>query len=344
MGAMSYGALGSHAIRALSQGLGLATGSWINTGEGGLSEHHLCGGGDVIFQIGPGLFGVRDGDGGWDWEAFRRWAATEPVRGFELKLHQGAKIRGGHVEGAKVSAEVAALRGIPAGRSIDSPNRFELFAGVEGLLEWVARMRETGGKPVGVKISVGGPGFADELCAALARRGGGLDWLAIDGGEGGSGATYQEMADGMALPIRSGIVVMDDALRRHGLRERVRLFASGKLFSADRMAVALGLGADFVNVARGFMISVGCIQAQRCHSNACPVGVATTDPELMRALVVEEKQYRVLNYLVTQRAGLTHLAAAAGLESPTLFDRSHVVHRDAVGRVRAAEELFPYPD
>jgi glutamate synthase (ferredoxin) len=200
MGAMSYGALGSHAIRALSQGLGLATGSWINTGEGGLSEHHLCGGGDVIFQIGPGLFGVRDGDGGWDWEAFRRWAATEQVRGFELKLHQGAKIRGGHVEGAKVSAEVAALRGIPAGRSIDSPNRFELFAGVEGLLDWVARMRETGGKPVGVKISVGGPGFADELCAALARRGGGLDWLAIDGGEGAPARPTRRWRTGWRSP------------------------------------------------------------------------------------------------------------------------------------------------
>jgi len=343
MSAMSYGALGRHAILAMSHGLADATGTWMNTGEGGLSKHHLAGGGDVVFQIGPGLFGVRDAAGAWSWETFRRQAEIELVRGFELKFHQGAKIRGGHVEGAKVTPEIAAIRGVEPGKSIDSPNRFPMFRSLDDALDHVARMREEGGKPVGIKVVVGGPGGMDEIAAAMARRGDGPDWITVDGGEGGSGATYQEMADSMGLPIRSGLVEADDALRRHGVRDRVRLFASGKLTSPDRIALALALGADAVNVARGLMISVGCIQAQKCHSNECPVGVATTDEHLMRALVVEEKRWRVLNYVIAMRAGLTSLAAAAGLRSPTQFERHHAVYLDAYGRSQGADTLFPLP-
>jgi glutamate synthase (ferredoxin) len=204
-------------------------------------------------------------------------------------------------------------------------------------------MRERGGKPVGIKVVVGGPGFLDDFAATMARRGDGPDWITVDGGEGGSGATYQEMADSMGLPVRSGIVEVDDSLRRHGVRERVKVIACGKLSSSDRIALALALGADAVAIARGLMISVGCIQAQRCHSNACPVGVATTDESLMRALVVDEKKWRVLNYVVTLRAGLTSLAAAAGLRSPSQLERRHAVFRDAFGRVYGADELFPPP-
>jgi len=343
MSAMSYGALGSHAIRALSEGLGLATGSWMNTGEGGLSPHHLVGGGDVVFQIGPGLFGVRTREGRWDWDAFRLRAATPQVCGFELKFHQGAKIRGGHVEGVKVTPEIAEIRGVPVGRAIDSPNRFDMFARLDDVFEHVARMREEGGKPVGIKVAVGSAGWAEPLAATLARRGDGPDWITVDGGEGGSGATYREMADSMALPLQAALVEMDDALRRAGVRERVHVFASGKLSSPDRIALALCLGADAVNVARGMMIAVGCIQAQRCHTNHCPVGVATTDAALMRALVVEEKRFRVCNYVIALRSGLTSLAAAAGLRSPTEFERRHAIHVDALGRARSAEEIFPRP-
>ncbi len=343
MSGMSYGALGSHAVRALAEGVALATGSWINTGEGGLSEHHLAGGGDVIFQIGPGLFGVRSASGEWSWDELQRKAELESVRGFELKIHQGAKIRGGHLEGSKVTEEIARLRGIEVGRSVDSPNRFVAFDDVERLLDHVARMRSTTGKPVGVKIVIGAPGMADQLACAIARRGDGPDWITVDGGEGGSGATYQEMADTMGLPVRSGIVLLDDALRRAGVRDRVRVIASGKLFSPDRAAIALALGADLINVARAFMITVGCIQAMKCHSNQCPVGVATTDPDRMKALVVDEKKWRATNFVIAMRAGLASLAAAAGLESPTLFARQHAVHRDALGRAQSADELFPVP-
>lgn len=340
---MSYGALGSHAIRALSEGVAMASGSWINTGEGGLSDHHLAGGGDVLFQIGPGVFGVRTPDGRFDWDAFRSKAAIPQIRGFELKLHQGAKIRGGHVEGSKVTEEIAALRGIEPWKSVDSPNRFPWLTDCDALFDHVARMREAGGKPVGVKIVVGAPDVADELAAVFARRGDGPDWITIDGGEGGSGATFQEMADSMGLPVRSGLVLMDDALRRAGVRDRVRLIVSGKLFSPDRAAIALALGADMINVARAFMISVGCIQAMKCHTNDCPAGVATTDPKRMQGLVVDEKKWRAMNFVVTMRAGLSSLAAAAGLASPTLFDRRHAVYRDGEGRVRSAAEIYPVP-
>jgi len=343
MSAMSYGAMGRNAIQAYSHGLGLAGGSWMNTGEGGLAEHHLVGGGDVVMQIGPGLFGVRDEAGGWSWDRFREKAAIAQVCGFELKFHQGAKIRGGHVEGAKVTPEIAAIRGVEAGKSIDAPNRFAMFQTVDDALDHVARMRAEGGKPVGIKLVMGGPGGLDEVAQAMARRGDGPDWITIDGGEGGSGATYQEMADSMGLPIYSAIVIADDALRKAGVRDRVKLFASGKLTSADRIAIALSLGADAVNIARGLMISVGCIQAQKCHTNKCPVGVATTDEKLMQALVVEEKQWRVANYVITLRAALFSLAAAAGLKAPTQFTRHHAVYRDAFGRAYGAEELFPVP-
>ncbi|MAE96139.1 MAG: hypothetical protein CL910_15910, partial [Deltaproteobacteria bacterium] len=343
MSAMSYGALGRNAIRALSMGLGRATGTWMNTGEGGLSEHHLAGGGDLVFQVGPGLFGVRDDQGQWDWDRFRRHADHEQVRGFELKLHQGAKIRGGHVEGSKVTEEIARIRGVPVGQTIDSPNRFPMLRSIDELLDHVARMRAESGKPVGLKIVVGGPGSVDPLAEAIARHGEGPDWLSVDGGEGGSGATYQEMADSMGLPIRPGLLEADDALRRAGVRQRVRIFAAGKLASPDRIALALCLGADAVNLARGLMIAAGCIQAQKCHTNTCPVGVATTDPELGRALVVEEKQWRVMNTILTLRAGLTSLAAAAGLPSPTLFERHHAVYQDEIGRAQSAASLFPQP-
>jgi glutamate synthase (ferredoxin) len=344
MSAMSYGAMGRNAIQAYSHGLSMAQGTWLNTGEGGLSEHHLVGGGDVVFQIGPGLFGVRNQAGEWCWETFRRQSEIEQVCGFELKFHQGAKIRGGHVEASKVTAEIARIRGVPEGHSIDSPNRFPMLSSVDDALDHVARMRELGGKPVGMKFVMGGPGALDDLAASMSRRGDGPDWITIDGGEGGSGATFQEMADSMGLPVQSAIVQADDALRRHGVRDRVRIFASGKLTSADRIAVALCLGADAVATARGLMISVGCIQAQKCHSNECPVGVATTDEKLMRALVVDEKKWRVTNYVLTLRAALTSLAAAAGLRSPTQFERRHAVYRDAYGRVQDAAQIFPVPE
>ena len=343
MSAMSYGSLGENAISSISQGLGMATGSWLNTGEGGLAPCHQIGKSDIVMQIGPGLFGVRNINGDWDWNKFIEKASNPLVKGFELKFHQGAKIRGGHVEGSKVSESIAAIRGVEVGKNIDSPNRFKFLNDISSLLHWIDRMKKEGQKPVGLKIVIGSSDSPNELLEQINKLNIKPDWITVDGSEGGSGATYQEMADSMGLPIKSGIVVLDNALREFNLRDEIKIFASGKLFSPDSIAIALGLGADCINIARGLMISVGCIQALKCHTNECPVGVATTDKQLQNALVVKEKQYRVLNYIITLRAGLNSLAAAAGLNSPTEFNRKHIVYKDSQGSIISGDELFPYP-
>lgn len=344
MSAMSYGSLGSHAISAMSHGLGMATGSWVHTGEGGLAPYHLLGGGDVIMQFGSGIFGARDKNGDWSWEKFEALAANPQLKMFEIKLAQGAKIRGGHVEGKKITPEIAAIRGVEPWKSVDSPNRHRQFHDIPSMIDFIEDMRRRGGKPVGVKIVMGSPDSADDLARFMARTGRGPDAITVDGGEGGSGATYQEMADSMGLPVFSGLIYLDNALRKYGVRNRVKVFASGKLFSPDLVAIAMGMGADCVNIARGLMISVGCIGAQKCHTNKCPVGVATTDPEAMKGLVIDEKKWRVMNYIITLRNGLNSLAAAAGLESYSRFTRKHVVYKDEHGKATSLEDLFPYPE
>ncbi len=342
MSAMSYGALGENAISSISQGLGMATGSWLNTGEGGLAPCHEIGKSDIVMQIGPGLFGVRKLNGDWDWDKFQEKANNPLVKGFELKFHQGAKIRGGHVEGSKVSKSIADIRGVEIGKNIDSPNRFKFLNDIPSLLKWIDKMKKEGQKPVGIKLVMGSSNSPDELLEQIVKLNIKPDWITVDGSEGGSGATYQEMADTMGLPIKSGIVVLDNALRKFNLRSDIKIFASGKLYSPDQIAIALSLGADCINIARGLMISVGCIQALKCHTNECPVGVATTDEYLQNALVVNEKKYRVLNYMITLRAGLNSLSAAAGIKSPTEFNRSHVVYKDSKGRIMSGNEIFPY--
>lgn len=344
MSAMSYGSLGENAISAMSEGIGLATGSWVNTGEGGLADCHQKGNADIIMQIGPGMFGVRNPEGEWSWDKFKEKAKNPLIKGFELKIHQGAKIRGGHVEGAKVTESIASIRGVTVGINIDSPNRFTVFNNIPGMLSWIDRMQREGGKPVGIKLVMGSSNSPDELLQHISESGKNPDWITVDGGEGGSGATYQEMADTMGLPIKSGIVILDNTLCKYGLRDKIKIFASGKLFSPDRIAIALSLGADCVNIARGMMISVGCIQALKCHTNECPVGVATTDKDLQKALVVDEKKYRMLNYIITLRNGLNSLAAASGLTSPTQFQRKHIVYKDARGTIISGDELFPVLD
>ncbi|MFC0232271.1 FMN-binding glutamate synthase family protein [Bhargavaea ullalensis] len=329
---MSYGALGKNAITALSKGIGMAKGAWMNTGEGGLSDHHLSGGPEIIAQIGSGLFGFRTEDGDFDIEKVREKAAIPNVRAFELKLAQGAKMRGGHVEGAKVTEEIARIRTVQPYTTINSPNRFNQFTDYPSMFDFIGQIREAGGKPVGIKVVIGSKSEADELSSWMQKTGRGPDFITVDGSEGGSGATYRDMADSLGLPIKTALTILDDSLREHGVRDRVKIIASGKITTPDKAAVALALGADLVQIARGFMISVGCIMALRCHTNECPAGVATTDEGLQKALVVDEKKYRVTNYILTMREGLFRIAAAAGLDSPTQFNRSHLVYMDERGQ------------
>ncbi len=340
MSAMSYGSLGDRAITALSEGLAMAKGTWMNTGEGGLSDYHLKGGVDIIMQIGPGLFGVRDKEGKFSWDALLEKSKIPQIKAFELKLAQGAKTRGGHIDGEKVTEEIARIRMVEPYKSIDSPNRFVEFTNLPSLFDFIEKIREHTGKPVGMKVVIGSRHEADELAKQIKETGKGPDFITVDGGEGGTGATYQELADSVGLPIKSALPLVDHALRKHGVRDQVKIIASGKLYSPDRVAIALAMGADLVNIARGFMITVGCIQALKCHSNACPVGVATTDPNLQKALVIDEKKHRTANYVISMRKALFRLAAAAGLDSPVHFRSEHVVYKDEKGKTWSLQEIY----
>ncbi|WP_214878640.1 FMN-binding glutamate synthase family protein [Exiguobacterium sp. ERU653] len=338
--AMSFGSLGDRAIAALSIGLGRAGGTWMNTGEGGLSDYHLKGDVDIICQIGPALFGVRNDDGSFSVEAFKQKSEIPQVKAFELKLAQGAKTRGGHIDGSKVTEEIARIRHVRVGETIDSPNRFSEFHTHADLLTFIEKLRGIGGKPIGIKLVVGNLKDIESLVREMATSNITPDFITIDGSEGGTGATYQELADTVGLPLKAGLPYVHHLLIEQGLRDRIKLFASGKLITADKVAIALALGADFVNIARGLMFNVGCIQAQVCHTNRCPVGVATTDSKLQRALVVEEKSFRVTNYIISLREGLYNMTAAAGVRSPTELAQEHMIYEESDGRLKSVLDMI----
>ncbi|HTP60498.1 MAG TPA: FMN-binding glutamate synthase family protein, partial [Burkholderiales bacterium] len=321
---MSFGAISAPAVRSLSRGAAVA-GCWMDTGEGGLSPYHLEGGCDIIMQIGTAKYGVRDARGGLNPD--RLVELGKVVKAFEIKLSQGAKPgKGGVLPAKKVTAEIAQIRGIPEGRDSISPNRHRDIANVNELLDKIAWIRDLTGRPVGVKTAVGGWRFMNELSEAVQRRGLEFapDFLTIDGGEGGSGAAPQALADHMSLSIDEALPRVVDALIESGLRQRIRVIASGKIVTSARAAWALAAGADFVNTARGFMFSLGCIQALRCHQNTCPTGVTTHNKRLQRALVVEEKYLRVANYCNGMNREIDMIAHSCGVRHARELRREHV--------------------
>ncbi|WP_298313000.1 FMN-binding glutamate synthase family protein [Propionivibrio sp.] len=343
--AMSFGAISKPAVRALSRGAASA-GCWLDTGEGGLSPYHLEGGCDIIFQIGTAKYGVRDADGQLSDERLRELAAHETVRAFEIKLSQGAKPgKGGVLPGNKVTPEIAKIRGIAEGRDSLSPNRHPDIASIDELLDRIEHIRTVTGKPVGVKTAIGGRRFMNELTAGVSRRGlqAAPDFLTIDGGEGGSGAAPQALADHMALSIDEALPLVTDALIASGLKERIRVIASGQLVTPARVAWALAAGADYVNSARGFMFALGCIQSLRCHTNTCPTGVATHDPRLQRGLVVQDKAERVASYCKNMNQEIAMIAHSCGLRTARELRREHVRIVQASGQSIALDVLFPYP-
>jgi glutamate synthase domain-containing protein 2 len=342
---MSYGAISAPAVQALSRGAKEA-GCWLDTGEGGLSPHHLSGGSDVIMQIGTAKYGLRNDDGSLSKEKLRELAAYDSVKAFEIKLSQGAKPgKGGVLPAAKVTEEIARIRGIPAGQDSISPNRHRDMNDMIQLLDHVAMIREVTGKPVGIKTALGGYYFVNELCETVLHRGleYAPDFLVIDGGEGGSGAAPQSLADHMSLSIDEALPRAVDALIQYDLRERVKVVASGKLVTSARAAWALCAGADFVNTARGFMFSLGCIQALRCHKNTCPTGITTHNPRYQRGLVVEEKYLRVANYAAGMNHDIEMIAHSCGVAHARLLRREHCRIMQATGQSAAMNVLYPYP-
>ncbi|MBL8379098.1 MAG: FMN-binding glutamate synthase family protein [Burkholderiales bacterium] len=343
---MSFGAISEPAVRALSRGAKEA-GCWMDTGEGGLSPFHLEGGCDIIMQIGTAKYGVRDEHGNLSPKRLREIAAHEQVRAFELKLSQGAKPgKGGVLPGAKVTPIIAQVRGIPVGQDSISPNRHRDIATIDELIDSIARIRDITGKPVGIKTAIGGWRFINELCDTINRRGLAVapDFLVIDGGEGGTGAAPQALADHVGLSIDEALPRVADSLMQAGLKGRIRLVGSGKIVTSARAAWALCAGADFINSARGFMFSLGCIQALRCHQNTCPTGITTHNPRLQRGLVVEEKAVRVANYCKNMNKEIDMIAHSCGLTNAREFTREHVRLVQADGSSRALNMIYPYPE
>ncbi|MEW6690300.1 MAG: FMN-binding glutamate synthase family protein [Pseudomonadota bacterium] len=341
---MSFGAISQPAVRSLSRGAAVA-GCWMDTGEGGLSPYHLEGGCDIIMQIGTAKYGVRDAQGNLNPD--RLVELSRVVKAFEIKLSQGAKPgKGGVLPGRKVTPEIAQIRGIPEGRDSISPNRHRDISNMNELLDRIAYIRDLTGRPVGVKTAIGGWRFMNEMADAVHRRGLEFapDFLVIDGGEGGSGAAPQALADHMGLSIDEALPRVVDALIESGLKPRVRVVASGKLVTSARAAWALATGADFINTARGFMFSLGCIQALRCHQNTCPTGVTTHNKRLQRALVVEEKYLRVANYANNMNREIDMIAHSCGVRHARELRREHVRIVQANHQSIALNMLYPYPE
>lgn len=315
--AMSYGSLGPSAVRSLGRGA-VEAGYFHNTGEGGISRYHLETGADLCWQIGTGYFGCRAPDGTFDGDAFAERARHDHVKLIELKLSQGAKPgHGGILPAHKVTPEIAEARGIPVGESCLSPPGHSSFSTPEELIAFVDQLRElSGGKPIGIKLCIGQPGEFMAIVRAMLDSGSGPDFISVDGGEGGTGAAPPEFGDHVGWPLEEGLVFVRNALVGAGLHERVKVIAAGKVTSAMDVLRCLALGADLTNAARSFMMSIGCIQAQLCHTNHCPAGVATLDPGRNRALDPELKGKRAARFQSETLRLLMELVGAAGSASP----------------------------
>ncbi len=340
--AMSFGSLSANAIEALN--LAASEGGFFhNTGEGGISPHHLRGG-DLCWQVGTGYFGCRTPDGLFDPEAFRANACRPEVKLIEVKLSQGAKPgHGGILPRVKITPEIAAIRGVAMDRDVVSPPAHTAFDGPRGLLEFCDRLRElSGGKPVGFKLCVGSPVEFLSIARAMHETGRAPDFITVDGAEGGTGAAPLEFSNSVGWPLTEGLMLVRNALVGFGVRERVRLIVAGKVVTAFDIVRRIALGADLCSAARPMMFALGCIQARRCHSNHCPVGVATQDPGLVRGLVVEDKSPRVLNYQRDTVRAFLELIGAAGLDSPSEIRPRHVLRRVSPTEVRTLHEIFSF--
>ncbi|MEU8705062.1 FMN-binding glutamate synthase family protein [Streptomyces sp. NPDC048565] len=321
--AMSFGSLSGAAVTALNEGAALA-GTLQNTGEGGLSPYHRNGG-DLVLQIGTAYFGCRDEDGTFSIDKLKDVVAGAPVKAIEIKLSQGAKPGlGGMLPGPKVTPEIAEIRGIPLGEDCASPSRHTAFSDVDSMLDFVELIATETGLPVGIKSAVGEMDFWQELAKLMARGDRGVDFVTIDGGEGGTGAAPLTFADSVSLPFRMGFSRVYGTFAELGLTDDLTFIASGKLGLPENAAVAFALGADMINVAREAMLSIGCIQAQKCHTDKCPTGIATQNPRLARGIDPPSKAARAAAYLRTLRRELMKISAAVGVAHPALITAADI--------------------
>nr|WP_285765170.1 FMN-binding glutamate synthase family protein [Microbulbifer sp. NKW57] len=340
---MSYGAISVPAIKALVDGAKRA-GVWVNTGEGGLSKHHLASGCDIVFQLGTAKYGVRDSEGHLSDTRLGEIAAHPQVRMFEIKLSQGAKPgKGGILPGIKVTAEIAETRGIPEGMDSISPNGHPEIRSVADLLDMVAHVREVTGKPVGFKCVIGTSDWLRDLFQEVHRRGiaSAPDFITLDGADGGTGAAPQSLMDYMGLPLVRSLPLVADLLAEYNLQDRIRVISSGKLVTPSGVAWALAMGADAVVSARGFMFALGCIQALQCNKNTCPTGITTHDPDLQQGLDPVSKAERVFNYAHNMAHEVGIIAHSCGAREPRELRRHHVEMIDEQGVPRPMNETFP---
>lgn len=340
--AMSYGSISIPAILALSKGA-KAAGIWLNTGEGGLSKYHLEGGADIVFQFGTAKFGVRKIDGSFDEERLKQLASYPQVKMFEIKLSQGAKPgKGGILPAVKVTEEIAQIRGIEIGKDAISPNRHPEIKDINDLLDMIHYVRTNTEKPVGFKMAVGSFEFFEILCEAVSKRGieSAPDFITIDSADGGTGAAPASLVDSMGLPIKESLPIVIDIIKSYGLRDRIKIIASGKLTNPSEVAWALCVGADFVNSARGFMFALGCIQSLKCNKNTCPTGITTHDVKLQYGLDPSEKSVRVMHYVQNMEKELEMIAHSCGVKEPRCLRRQHARIVVESGHSIGMDELY----
>ena len=341
--AMSFGALSANAILALNKGAKIG-GFAHDTGEGSISRYHREGGGDLIYQVASGYFGCRNDDGTFSPEKFAVQAADPQVKMIELKISQGAKPgHGGMLPAKKISPEIAEARGIPMGKDCISPPAHNTFSTPIGMMKFIGQLRElSGGKPVGFKLCIGHRREFMSMVKAMLKTGIYPDFIVVDGKEGGTGAAPLEFANRVGMPMLEGLTFVHNTLRGAGIRHEIKIGAAGKIVSAFDIARTFALGADWCNSARGFMFAVGCIQAQSCHTNTCPVGIATQDPLRQRAIDVDDKSHRVARFHRNTMHALGELAGAAGLSDPRDFMPYHFMFRQKDNEFLDGNEVYPY--
>lgn len=344
--AMSFGALSVPAIRALSHGAAKA-GIWLNTGEGGLSKYHLEGACDIVFQIGTAKYGVSDEQGRLSDKKLSEIAIVDNVRMFEIKLSQGAKPgKGGILPASKVTTEIAKARGIPEGQDSISPNGHSDIRNIGELLDMIHRVRQVTGKPVGFKAVIGSHDWLRDLCELIHERGHEYapDFITIDSADGGTGAAPQSLIDYMGLPLKQSLPMAVDILVEYQLRDRIKLICSGKLINPADVAWALAMGADFINTARGFMFSLGCIQALQCNKNTCPTGVTTQDTKFQKGLNPRDKSERVRHFAENLEKEVCVIAHSCGVSEPRKLRRKHASIINDRGYPESMESIHPLPE